>query len=176
MSGLKSPQPHSPDSSMAAAFSIHLGTSTDIPALVGIENQLFDDSDGRLTARNFRYHLQAQNLLLVASAPPKNTAQVAGYLLLLINRKSTRLYSIGVLPQFQHQGIASALIAQAIAHSQLLRKQKMVLEVKVANQSAIALYQRLGFHADKVVPGYYYDGADALRMAQVFCRLSEEPS
>jgi ribosomal-protein-alanine N-acetyltransferase len=153
---------------MATAFSFHLGTSTDIPALVSIENRLFDDSDGRLTARNFRYHLQAGNLLLVASDQRPASTPVAGYLLLLIYRKSTRLYSLGVLPDFQNQGVASTLLQQAITHTQSLGKPKMVLEVKTANQAAIALYQRMGFHAKKVVRGYYYDGTDALRMEKVF--------
>lgn len=153
---------------MAAAFSFHSGTPTDIPALVAIENRLFDDSDGRLTARNFRYHLQAQNFLLVATAHQQGLEQIAGYLLLLIYRKSARLYSIGVLPECQNQGIASALLGQAIAHTQTLGRKKMVLEVKVANQAAIALYQRLGFYAKKVVIGYYYDGTDALRMEKIF--------
>lgn len=154
---------------MTLAFSLHPITSTDIPALVAIENRLFDDSDGRLSARNFRYHLKAKNLLWVAKGQIdrcqlEGLDQVAGYLLVLIYRKSARLYSIGVLPEFQKLGIASALIKQAISQIQLIGKDKMVLEVKVANQAAITLYQHLGFHAKKVVAGYYYDGTDALRM------------
>jgi ribosomal-protein-alanine N-acetyltransferase len=152
---------------MPDSFTLHPGTAADINELVAIEQMLFDDSDGTLNARAFQYHLKSNNLLWVAKSSRDGSEQVAGYLLMLIYRKSARLYSIGVLPNFQKLGIASALMQRALEQVSQLNKNKIVLEVKVANTSAIALYKRLGFADKKVVKGYYYDGSDALRMEKL---------
>jgi len=41
------------------------------------------------------------------------------------------------------------------------------LELKLENKQAIGLYTKLGFRRASVVPNYYSDGSDALRMRKL---------
>jgi ribosomal protein S18 acetylase RimI-like enzyme len=55
------------------------------------------------------------------------------------------LEEIQILPEFQRRGIGSALIQGEIARARLLQK-PVRLQVLTSNDSARALYVRLGFH------------------------------
>ena len=40
----------------------------------------------------------------------------------------------------------------------------MVLEAEVHNTSAVSLYLKMGFAKDKLLPRYYLNGVDAVRL------------
>ena len=149
---------------MQKLYSIGRSTLSDLDKLVDIENKLFDYSDVKLSRRAFRYHNNSQNLLLVARAKRGKNSIISGYLLVLLYRRSARIYSVAVIPEYQKLGIASALLDISIKMAANLGRVKMALEVKVSNESAIRLYKRLGFICKKVIPGYYMDRTDAFRM------------
>ena len=41
------------------------------------------------------------------------------------------------------------------------------LELKLENKKALGLYRKLGFRKVSLVPNYYSDGSDALRMRKI---------
>ncbi len=67
--------------------------------------------------------------------------------------------TIGVLPAFQGQGIASALLE---ACEERLVAARIRLSVRVGNLSAIRLYERSGYHRMGRWAEYYQDGSDAI--------------
>lgn len=65
-----------------------------------------------------------------------------------------------VHPQFQGQGIGTALLAHLLTHVRQVAH-RMTLEVRASNQPALALYQKFGFEVLGIRPRYYGD-EDAL--------------
>jgi len=75
------------------------------------------------------------------------------------------IISIAVLPEFRRAGIAMELVRQALSSLREMKAEECYLEVRATNESAIKLYEGLGFSLAKQVPHYYADGAEALVMA-----------
>ena len=69
--------------------------------------------------------------------------------------------TIGVLPKYRGQGIGAALIK---ACEDSLTVPIIRLNVRLSNQTAISLYERLGYRRVGHWPRYYQDGEDALVM------------
>jgi ribosomal protein S18 acetylase RimI-like enzyme len=58
------------------------------------------------------------------------------------------------------ESLFESLIAQGVG--------ELWLEVRLENKEAIGLYGGLGFREVSVIPNYYSDGSDALRMRKAF--------
>lgn len=142
---------------------IRAAVNADLPRLIDIEQQMFTPSDGRLSKRQFAYHLKAGNKLWVAV---NQAEQISGYLLVFYYKHSLRVYSIAVAKAFQRQGIANALMTFALALAQQQVKKQVLLEVRESNQAALSLYQKLGFRLHRRKTAYYADGETAL---QLYC-------
>ena len=67
--------------------------------------------------------------------------------------------TIGVLPEYRRQGIASTLLAECETR---LASSRVRLSVRQGNTSAIQLYRRFGYQMVGKWPEYYQDGVDAL--------------
>ena len=74
------------------------------------------------------------------------------------------IISIAVMPEFRRAGIASELVKQALNALQEMKADECYLEVRETNETAIELYEKLGFSMARRVPHYYADGAEALVM------------
>ena len=143
------------------ATDIRPATNADIAALVTLENASFDSD--RLSRRSFRYFLQhAQNCFLVAY----QGQTLAGYVLALLHRGThlARIYSLAVDTSQRGRGIAQQLLEYAEKACAENGRVSMRLEVRTDNDSAIRLYQRLGYKPFGEYKDYYEDHADALRL------------
>ncbi|MBS7619609.1 GNAT family N-acetyltransferase [Candidatus Bathyarchaeota archaeon] len=84
--------------------------------------------------------------------------------------KPTRLLhvvSIAVREPYRRMGIGTNLLIQAIKNGKREYKAtECYLEVRVTNNSAISLYEKIGFIKLKKNLGYYMDGEDAWVMAK----------
>lgn len=65
--------------------------------------------------------------------------------------------SIAVDPQHHRLGVGTTLMQELIELSAARVSGAITLEVRVSNESAIALYERLGFESAGVRPNYYAD-------------------
>jgi ribosomal-protein-alanine N-acetyltransferase len=75
------------------------------------------------------------------------------------NEKIGWIATLGVLPEYRRQGIASALIGCCEKRAGL---PSMKLSVRVSNQPAIDLYRNHGYKQVGIWSGYYLDREDAL--------------
>lgn len=81
--------------------------------------------------------------------------------------KKGHVVSIAVLEEHRGKGIGEALMRAGMESMRDKYDAKEVyLEVRVSNQPAIKLYEKLGFRIVKVLEGYYSDGEDAYLMAR----------
>jgi [ribosomal protein S18]-alanine N-acetyltransferase len=70
---------------------------------------------------------------------------------------------LGIDPHYQRQGLGQVMLYGLLKSAQARQLQWATLEVRVSNQSAIALYRKFGFKDVGRRKGYYQDtGEDAL--------------
>ena len=77
------------------------------------------------------------------------------------------LLTIDVAPSARRQGIGGLLMGWVLRQAAGLHARVVTLEVAVDNAPARAFYARFAFVAERVIPGYYPGGLDALRMERV---------
>ena len=95
--------------------------------------------------------------------------RICGYAIAFVRggafRRAAELVSIAVEPPARGQGVASLLLENTFRRLRLRGVGRVSLTVRIGNQRAQALYQRFGFRRERIVPGYYEDGKDGVRMA-----------
>ena len=141
--------------------SIVPATIEHLEQLLKLEQQCF--ATDRLSRRSMRRFLSSdQSVFLVALLDDT----CVGYVLILFHRgtRLARLYSIAVDPEWQGQGIARKLINAGETEAQRRGALHFRLEVGRTNTHAIKLYRSLGFIEFGLLPDYYDDHTDALRM------------
>lgn len=86
-----------------------------------------------------------------------------GYLIFWLVSGEFHLQKLAVRKGFRRQGIASALLSQALAEAIACHCRSATLEVRRSNAAALRLYKRFGFTVEGIRPRYYDDtGEDAL--------------
>lgn len=76
------------------------------------------------------------------------------------------IISVAVLPEYRGLGIGSDLVNGVLAALKRHNVEECFLEVRVNNNEAIRLYQKLGFRIIRRVAMYYQDGTDAFLMSR----------
>jgi ribosomal protein S18 acetylase RimI-like enzyme len=139
---------------------IRSGAATDAAAILQMEAHFPSD---RMSARSVRNFLRAPSAhVWVVEAD----VELGGSLVLLTRKgvRSARIYSVIVLPQMRGQGLAAKLVAAAEAQTRKLGLSAVTLEVREDNSAARALYRKLGYSEEKLLPAFYDDGSDGLRL------------
>lgn len=134
--------------------------ASDVDDLAAIEEAAFRGD--RISRRSFRALIERET---AAALIALDGARKAGYAIVLFRKGSgvARLYSIAVAPGFEGKGVGRALLdaaeKAAFDHDRMMLR----LEVRQDNARAIAIYEKAGYHRIGQEPGYYEDGATALR-------------
>jgi ribosomal-protein-alanine N-acetyltransferase len=93
------------------------------------------------------------------------TGQLLGYLIISRYVDAWHVMNVAVAPDARRQGIASGLLERLFDLTGGDGRRGYTLEVRVSNEGAIRLYERLGFRGRGVRRGYYTDNReDALIM------------
>lgn len=67
----------------------------------------------------------------------------------------SELLTIGILPEFQGQGLGKRLLAASLAEVKKNGAKKCFLEVRVSNLPALTLYEKAGFKKNGIRKNYY---------------------
>jgi ribosomal protein S18 acetylase RimI-like enzyme len=128
--------------------------------LLVLERRAF--TGDRLSRRSLRHFLGSRTAALLVA---EHDGRLAGYALVLFPARSAfaRLYSIAIAHEWAGRGAGALLLAAAEAAARTRGSRVMRLEVDANNAHAIALYRKSGYRAFGRRPGYYENGADALR-------------
>lgn len=137
---------------------IRSATAADIGALVDLENRSFVAD--RISRASFRRLVSARSAAVIVAA---DGSTLGGYAVVLFREGSSmaRLYSLAVDPDFR--GFGRELLAAAETQAKERGCRSMRLEVREDNARAANLYIRSGYRRFGEKPGYYADGATALR-------------
>lgn len=123
----------------------------DILQIAELEKQCFS---APWSVSAFQYELKNPlSLWLVAV----ESDQVLGYVGTQTVMDESDMMNIAVIPEVRRKGIAEKLILQLCENLIERGSHSLSLEVRVSNEPAISLYQKLGFVEVGRRPGYYRD-------------------
>jgi len=90
---------------------------------------------------------------------------LVGYLIISRYVDAWHVMNVAVDRVYRRRGVATTMLEELFRLTEGDGRRGYTLEVRVSNTTAIALYERLGFHATGVRRGYYTDNReDALVM------------
>lgn len=140
---------------------IRLGEISDLELLAAMEQRIFGYD--LITRRQMKYLLQSPCARVVIA---EENGDMLGYSVLLTRKGSSviRLYSLGVLPEARHRGIARMLLAYVECYAGKTGRSSIHLEVHAGNMAGILLYLAEGYSLTRRKEQYYTDGAPALCM------------
>lgn len=81
--------------------------------------------------------------------------------------------SLAAAPEHRRRGIASRLLSSVLHWACMRGCTRAFLEVRVSSESAMSVYERLGFSGEGISEGFYEDGGAALVMARELCPVRE---
>ena len=79
--------------------------------------------------------------------------------------KKGHVVSVAVLDQHRGKGVGRALMLEGVNGVVSRKSDEIYLEVRISNEPAIKMYEKLGFQIKSRLRTYYRDGEDAYLMA-----------
>ena len=93
---------------------------------------------------------------------------IHGFLLGVIERAyEARILILAVDEEARGRGVGARLVRLFEERFRARAIRRINLEVRIGNETAIRLYERLGFERRKILPKYYADGEDAYLMTKL---------
>lgn len=112
-----------------------------------------------------RYLLTSPTAISLAA---EVNGRFAGFVIGIINRNRYgtygRIYTLDVDDGFRGKGAGTSLTSALLERFKAAGCEKCFLEVRESNDSAIALYSKLGFEKKHLIPHYYAENVHAIKM------------
>ena len=80
---------------------------------------------------------------------------IVGYAVMALEVDDCALYSIAIKPSHRRQGLAQILFNAGVSWAREAGKARCLLEVRISNEGAIRLYEKVGFRRDGIRKNYY---------------------
>jgi [ribosomal protein S18]-alanine N-acetyltransferase len=138
---------------------IRPATERDLPAILAIENVSFD---APWTDEHFRYELVQNPFAFVFVAVEDDL--LLGYIDWWITFEVGQVNNLAVHPNLRGKGIGKTLMEDVLKRFKDAQCERVTLEVRLHNEAAITLYERLGFQKRHLKKNYYENGDDAWAM------------
>ena len=134
----------------------------DLEQVMEIENELFAVP---WTKEGYFTFLTKENAMMLVV---EEKEKILGYCGLLMVLEEAEVMNVAVRKDRQKEGIGNFLMQSMLRLAQDRGIEKIHLEVRVSNDTAIRLYERLGFEKYGIRKGYYTDPVeDAVLMMKV---------
>ncbi len=101
-----------------------------------------------------------RGLLRLLGRPGRPREEVVGYLGMWLPAQEAHIVAVAVTKPWRGRGFGELLIMCALELAAALGKREAVLECRVSNAIAIALYEKYGFQKVTVRPRYYSDNQE----------------
>lgn len=134
-------------------------TLDDLPIVLKIEQASFPNPWSLQMFEREIVHSKIAHIYTV-----RRKGDIVGYFSLWKIVDEGHLTNITVAPEFRRQGFGEIICREVIRLAREIRIRKVTLEVRVTNETAIRLYEKLGFIRTAVRPKYYENQIDALIM------------
>jgi ribosomal-protein-alanine N-acetyltransferase len=125
---------------------------SDLPAVRDIEALSFSNPWSDAT---FRGELQNKGISFPMAIVRQADGRVVGYIIYWHVRDEVQINNIAVHPDFRGKGICEAALRLVLKEVCEKKAAFATLEVRVSNEAAIRLYEKLGFKVLGTRKGYY---------------------
>lgn len=136
------------------------GRKSDLPLFADCDRRLFV-AEGPWTLADYRADFRSDGSFYVVA---EVDGRLAGFLGASAATAEGVVTSLLVEPEFQGRGVGRALLIFGVDRLLELGAERVVLQVRVGNDSAISLYEGLGFRSVERLEGFYRSGVDAWLM------------
>lgn len=130
---------------------------SDVEQIVPIEAELFA-GDPPWSAEEFRSELAGVPETRWYTVAEDESGELAGYAGLRVVDGTADIQTVAVAPAHQRRGLGTVLLGALIDEARRRRATEMLLEVRVDNEPALALYRRHGFERIARRRGYFGAG------------------
>ena len=145
---------------LASKYTIVELVAEDIEAILEIEQVAFKSPWPREVFEMEFKNNRAYNIVCV-----DNTGALVGYCLSWLIYDEIHILKVAVNEDCQNQGLGRSMIEDTLEYFIAKGANHAILEVRLDNHSAIALYEKLGFEEIRIRKNYYREtGEDALIM------------
>ena len=120
----------------------------DIPQVEQIETSLFTDAwskQGFLDTLHSPYAISLVAVEEACGSAEKGQARILGYIIMYISFEEGEISNVAVAESAQNQGIGSSLLQAMLEIGGAESVTRFILEVRVSNEPAIALYNKYEF-------------------------------
>lgn len=124
------------------------GSVSDLDRVAEIDSQSFEFA---WTREQFQSSFEAGHHFLLV----KDGAMTVGFAVYMQVFEQAELLTIAVAPAFRHKGYAQMLIEAMCANLMKKGAEQLFLEVRISNQPARSLYEKMGFKEISRRKGYY---------------------
>jgi len=162
---------------MQETFTVRLFKSTDLDQIISINHECLPENYTTFFFMDL-YERYPETFIVV-----EHDGKIVGYIMCRIetglssleklgNPRKGHVISIAVLPKYRRQGIATALMQEAMKNMVHYKVKECYLEVRASNNEATTLYKKLRLKISRTIREYYMDGEDAHVMSR---KLPFEP-
>lgn len=143
------------------ALAIRAARLVDVPMMVALERRSF--AVHQMETEAFRRLVGRDTAMVLVC---ERGGRFLGHAVVLFRARTTvaRLYSIAILPEARGTGAGRALLSELVSRIRERGLATVSLEVRSLDTPVRAFYERFGFSFKETLPGYYDDGADAVRL------------
>jgi len=149
----------------AAKILLRPATLSDLAGVIEVEQLSFVHAGERFSQRRVRYLIvNPRSIVKVAVQGDGVLAWSAGLVWLRGQKPWGRIYALAVHPQARGKRLGPRLLNDMVASLRKRGAERVFLEVRVDNRSAIKLYEAAGFRVCRVLQNYYGPNLPAQRM------------
>lgn len=121
----------------------------DVDAVEQLEQEIFSQPWSR---EGFLEAIRLENTVFLVA---EEAGQILGYIGMYFSVDEGEITNVAVDAGARRRGVGNRMLVQMIQEAQKRAVRKIVLEVRVSNQSAIRLYERNGFRTLGIRKGFY---------------------
>ncbi len=137
----------------------------DVPAVLSVERMVFLSPWPKEAYLHELYlRPNSRYFVLQLRHPAPTDPPLLGFVGLRVQQRQAHLSTLAVHPKWQRRGLGEWLLLTALEQAIADSCHEVVLEVRVDNEAAQALYAKYGFRVTSLLRDYYRDGGDAYLM------------
>lgn len=135
-------------------------SENDIEAIAYLESEIFSDA---WSEKSIKETYENQNACILGAY---KEGVLAGYVIFYYVLDEGEIARIAVSPQYRRQGVADQIFAGLLGFCTEKSIERILLDVRISNEPAIAFYRKSGFAEDGIRRNFYdYPKEDALLMS-----------
>jgi len=133
----------------------------DLNQILAIEREAYKSA---WTYEGFLSEIEKPYAQFLVLTDDESDSVILGYVIFWVIDHQGRILNIAVNPKFRKKGFGDKILRFVTNQSLSEGAESIELEVRVSNEPAIQLYQKLGYFVEYLRKRFYSDGEDAYLM------------